>query len=115
MDFIAIQERVNEAGETIGAQSVAGGTLLPNYLYQCQVRAVNTANLYSEIAESDGFTFDSTPPSGGYVVDGYIDTSDSESPQFVSRAAPSEFDAVRLGRSVLGRALQVPLQHEAAF
>ena len=50
--------------------SFALGQLSPNVVYKCVVTATNRAGGTSLVAASDGFTYDATPPVGGWVIDG---------------------------------------------
>ena len=68
---------INQAWKSSGTESdecinVAGSGLAmhPVYTYHFQVRAMNQAGLKSAAKASDGFTYDATPPAGGWVRDG---------------------------------------------
>ena len=68
---------INQAWKSSGTETqecinVAGSGLAmhPTYTYHFQVRAMNQAGLKSAAKASDGFTYDATPPAGGWVRDG---------------------------------------------
>ena len=63
---------------TQACASLPLGTLRPNLRYRCAVRAINAASLVSPPVASDGFTYDATPPVGGWVMDGRMPDSDVE-------------------------------------
>lgn len=64
--------------EARACASIALGTLQPLVTYRCAVRALNEAGLESAVVASDGFTYDATPPEGGWVSDGLTDGTDAQ-------------------------------------
>ena len=57
------------ASSFVAASNFTIAELEPHVLYRCLVVAVNAAGLTSDVAWSDGFTFDDTHPVNGTVID----------------------------------------------
>ena len=66
----------------VAATNVTLTSLAPNVLYRCLVVAVNSAGLTSNIAWSDGFTFDETHSVNGTVIDWQPDHSPDSAASF---------------------------------
>ena len=62
--------------ELSACATLPNGTLQERTEYFCVVRAVNFAGLWSDETMSAGFSYDSTPPAGGWVVDGLTPGAD---------------------------------------
>ena len=75
--FASVPDHQEAACRSAPAVDGVDDLLHPHYVYKCMVRATNMAGLTSAPVPSNGFTYDATPPSGGWVKDGRLTTADA--------------------------------------